>query len=275
MLAADTRKSKRFQALIIAVLLAMGACALYAQTITTGEIAGTITDSSGAVVAGAAVTAKEISTGDSRTVQSSSTGIYRIGLLKPGTYAISGSAKGLKSDLMTGVVVGVGQAKSLDLVLKLEQSKEEVTVVAEEVMLQTENANVTTTFTRQQVDLLPAPGGDITTVAFTVPGVVVSTGAGYGNFSSNGLPGTSNLFSTNGNDNMYPYLNLIISGASNLTLGSNEFQEAVLNSQIPVIVDFFSDECPPCEVLAPIYEKMAEKCELGPPERFPDLHQRS
>jgi thioredoxin reductase (NADPH) len=38
-----------------------------------------------------------------------------------------------------------------------------------------------------------------------------------------------------------------------------EFENAVLKSNLPVIVDFFSDECPPCEVLAPIFEKMAEK----------------
>lgn len=54
----------------------------------------------------------------------------------------------------------------------------------------TDNANLSRTFTTQQVLELPAPGGDITTVAFTVPGVVVSTGGGYGNFSSHGLPGT-------------------------------------------------------------------------------------
>ena len=74
--------------------------------------------------------------------------------------------------------------------------------------------------------MLPgAPGGDITSYAYTSPGVVVSNGAGYGNFSSYGLPSTANLFTVNGNDYMDPYLNLNNSGASNLTLGSNELQE--------------------------------------------------
>lgn len=44
-----------------------------------------------------------------------------------------------------------------------------------------------------------------------------------------------------------------------LHINSDEFDSVVLKSEIPVIVDFYSDECPPCEVLAPIYEKMAEK----------------
>lgn len=42
-------------------------------------------------------------------------------------------------------------------------------------------------------------------------------------------------------------------------LNAQQFDEEVLHCDQPVIVDFFSDECPPCEVLAPIYEKMAEK----------------
>lgn len=46
-----------------------------------------------------------------------------------------------------------------------------------------------------------------------------------------------------------------------LYIGSDEFTETVLKSEIPVIVDFFSDDCAPCEVLAPILEKMAEKYE--------------
>jgi thioredoxin reductase (NADPH) len=44
-----------------------------------------------------------------------------------------------------------------------------------------------------------------------------------------------------------------------LYIGSDEFQETVLKSNIPVIVDFFSDDCPPCDVLAPIFENMAAK----------------
>ncbi len=44
-----------------------------------------------------------------------------------------------------------------------------------------------------------------------------------------------------------------------LHINSDEFDKVVLKSPIPVIVDFYSDDCPPCEVLAPIYEKMAEK----------------
>src|SRR5439155_2102427 len=166
----------------------------------------TVTDPTGAVVPSATITLKELQTGDTRTVQSNSTGIYRFTYVKPGTYQISASSAGLKSDRMSNLVVAVGQVQTLNLVLKPLEAKEIVMVTDAAPLLQVDNANLASSFSSKQVDLLPAPGGDITTVAFTVPGVVVSTGAGYGNFSSHGLPGISNLFTINGVDNMDPYL---------------------------------------------------------------------
>jgi hypothetical protein len=216
--------TKISSAAILAALLVTFIALAPAQTSTTGDLAGTVNDSSGAVVAGAAVTIKDLNTGDSRTVQSNSTGTYRFTFLKPGTYQISGSVAGLKSDIGR-VVIGVGQVQSVDLILKPQEAKEVVTVTDTAPLLQTTNADMASTYSTQQMELLPSPGGDITSIAFTVPGVVVSTGAGFGNFSSHGLPGTANLFTTNGNDNMDPFLNLNLSGASNLTLGANEIDQ--------------------------------------------------
>jgi outer membrane receptor protein involved in Fe transport len=222
----SSSRATRYRWIGLIALMFLIVMGVQAQTITTGEITGTITDSTGAVVPNVTVTVKEINTGDVRTARSEGTGLYRLSLLKPGTYELRSAAPGLQAVVLTDVAVAVGRAVTLNLVLRPETSKEVVTVTDAAPLLQTENANMASSFSRKQVDLLPTPGGDITTVAFTVPGVVVSTGAGYGNFSSNGLPGTSNLFTTNGNDNMDPYLNLNNSGASNLTLGSNEVQEA-------------------------------------------------
>ena len=58
----------------------------------------------------------------------------------------------------------------------------------------------------------------------------MNTGQGYGNFSSYGLPSTSNLFVVNGENDMDPYLNLANSGATNLLLGTNEVQEVAVVS---------------------------------------------
>jgi hypothetical protein len=212
-------------ATLLVALLLLGTSLAPAQTSTTGDLAGTVIDSSGAVVPNATVTAKDVRNGESRTVQSNSSGSYRFTFLKPSEYQLSSSMPGLKSDISL-VTVGVSQVQTVDLTLKPQEAKEVINVTDAAPLLQTENANLASTYSTKQMEVLPTPGGDITTVAFTVPGIVVSTGAGYGNFSSHGLPGTANLFVTNGNDNMDPYLNLNNSGASNLTLGANEVDQA-------------------------------------------------
>ncbi|MBV8808983.1 MAG: TonB-dependent receptor [Acidobacteriaceae bacterium] len=89
----------------------------------------------------------------------------------------------------------------------------------------TEPANITT-FSQTEMQLLPTAGGDITNIAFTSPGTVVNSMGGYGNFTTNGLPATSNLFTINGENDMDPYFNINNSGATNLTIGQNEIQEA-------------------------------------------------
>ena len=58
----------------------------------------------------------------------------------------------------------------------------------------------------------------------------MNTQAGYGNFSANGMPGNSNLFTINGMDDNDPFLNLNNSGSTNLLLGQNEVQEATVVS---------------------------------------------
>ncbi len=225
-------QARKYSAALVAAAIMLALTfvtpAVHSQTITSGDITGIVADSSGAIVPGAKkVVLKNVDTGDGRTVDSGADGQYRFTFLKPGQYTVSSSSPGLKSDSTT-VTVAVGQVQTLNLVLRPEEAKEVVMVNDSAPLLQADNANLASTFSTKQLDLLPSPGGDITTAAFTVPGIVVSTGGGYGNFSSHGLPGTSNLYTINGIDNMDPYLNLNNSGASNLTLGANEVQETTV-----------------------------------------------
>jgi Carboxypeptidase regulatory-like domain/TonB-dependent Receptor Plug Domain/TonB dependent receptor len=217
-------KLKSISILLLAAALLLTCSLSFAQTITTGDVTGTLMDASGAVIPDAVVVLKSLETGASRTVKSNNVGIYRFNLISPGRYEISATSSGLRSDI-GGIVVGVGQVTAANLTLKVEESKQVVLVTEAAPVLQADNANLATSFSAAQVESLPAPGGDITSLAFTVPGIVVSTGSGYGNFNSHGLPGISNLFTMNGVDEMDPYLNLNNSGASNLTLGQNEVQE--------------------------------------------------
>ena len=198
-----------------------------AQTIVTGEISGVVTDPSGAVVANVTVSAKSEAYGDTRKVVSNQQGEYRVALLPPGAYTVSATGAGFQPTV-ENVTVSLGQVTAVPIKLGLQQQTQTVNVVDVAPLLQNDNANETTNFSTLQLANLPAPGNDITTFAFVAPGSTLSTGSGYGNFTSFGLPATSNLYTINGSDNMDPYLNLNNSGASNLTLGANELQEAVV-----------------------------------------------
>lgn len=215
----------KISSLLFTLILFAGS--LFSQSITTGEVSGTAKDASGAVLSGATVTLKGLDNGDNRSVTTNSSGGYRFSLLRPGNYTLQVTSSGLESDV-THITVQVGQASNLDLTAKVQSTTQVVEVTAGAESVNTDNANLTQTFSTKEILELPAPGGDLTTVAFTVPGVVVSTGAGYGNFSSHGLPGTSNLFTINGNDYNDAYLNLNNSGASNLLLGQNEVTDAAV-----------------------------------------------
>jgi hypothetical protein len=211
----------------VATLLSIASIASYGQTVTTGDLTGTVKDATGAIVPAATVTLKSTDTGESRTEQTNTNGVYRFIFLRPGNFTISAASPGLVSDT-SKVVVEVGQVINLDLVAKVQTVGQTIEVADTVALLNTDNANLTATFTSKQLEDLPMPGGDITTVAFTVPGINLSTGAGYGNFSSEGLPGSSNLYTINGADYDDPYLNLNNSGASNLTLGANEVSESTV-----------------------------------------------
>jgi len=231
----DTRRNGRSWLAMFSLatlLLLVSAAPALSQTMTTGDVAGVVTDASGALVPGAAVTMKYISTNETRTANTNSVGQYRFSLMQPGDYEISAQATGLKSNAERLTLL-VGEEAGINLVVTVQVTQAVVEVTAQAAILQTENANLTSGFNLQQVTQLPANGGDITTVAFTVPGVLVLPGGGAsGNFNVNGIPGAAALFTFNGADNMDPYLNINNSGASNNSLGANELAEAtvVLNA---------------------------------------------
>lgn len=220
---------KLFFKLTPLLIVCLFAAQMMAQTTTSGDIAGTVTDPSGAVIAGATVTITSVEYGSIDTTVTSTTGAYRLPSLRPGNYKVAVTQTGFTTIVKTAVVA-IGQVTTANVQLQIGQANETVEVSGAAPLIQTENANLSTSFTPQQVDLLPNGGNDLTAVAQTAPGVVMNNGGGYGNFSAFGLPATANLFTVNGNDEMDPYLNLNNSGATNLLLGKNEVQETAVVS---------------------------------------------
>ena len=152
--------------------------------------------------------------------------------MKPGVYRIVVKSAGFQSSTAT-LTVSTGQISEGDIKLTVGQASETVEVTATESLLHTDNAQISTSFDMQAVEQLPNPGNDLTFVAQTAPGAVMNTQSGYGNFSVDGLPGTSNTFTVNGGYENDPYLNVNNSGATNLLLGNNDI------SQVSVITNAY------------------------------------
>jgi hypothetical protein len=210
-----------------AVLIQTSQPIAFAQSLTAGDIAGHVTDPTGAAIPGATVVLKNEGTGATYTSTTNANGGYHTALLQPGTYSITVTSAGFQTATTT-THVSTGAIANGDVKMTLGKSTQTVTVTAAEPLLNTENADITTTFNSEQVQRLPNPGNDLTFVAQTAPGSVMNTttnsnGAffGYGNFSSFGLPATSNTFTVNGMYENDPFLNLNNSGATNLLLGNN------------------------------------------------------
>jgi hypothetical protein len=209
--------------LLVIVLFASGKFAL---STTEGPIGGTVTDPSGAVIPSATVNLRGVNTGATQTTTTNQAGVYRFTLLKPGEYRVIASVGGFQKT-ERAVTVEVGKMAAADLALQVGAATEVVEVSAEAQVVSTE-ASMNTAFTPAELQQLPSPGSDITNIAQTVPGVVLNTTGGYGNFTLNGLPATSNLFTINGENDMDPYFNINNTGATNLTIGQNEIEEATV-----------------------------------------------
>ena len=213
--------------LVLLVIACLIAPSLMAQSLVSGDITGTVTDPTGAVIAGATVTAKNIGTGQTLTTTSNANGAYRFALLPPGNYTIIANAQGF-AKAQTTASVTVGQATVADVKLPVGSNSQTVEVTSVAPLVQPDNANLSTNFDQNIIANSPNPGNDLTYIAQTAPGVNMNTGMGYGNFQTAGLPSTSNVFTVNGENQMDPYLNLNNSGATNLTLGKNDVQEATV-----------------------------------------------
>ena len=193
----------------------------YAQSITSGDISGTVTDSSGAAIPHAGIEVTKVGTGQKTIIMSKGDGTYRVSLLSPGMYHIVISTIGFETTA-SDVYVTAGTVITSDTKLQTGSTPTTIEVTESAPLLQTESAEISTEFNQEQIASLPNPGNDLTFVAQTAPGAVMNTQGGYGNFASFGLPGTANTFTINGGSENDPFLNINVSGATNLLLGNND-----------------------------------------------------
>jgi len=153
-------------------------------------IQGTVTDTAGAIVTGASVTLTNKETGRSEATPTSDGGFYRFSGLAPGLYTITVEKENFKKQVVDDVKVEAESVKGVNVELTAGGISEVVNVTAENVPLETEDANVRKTITTKEVLALPQIGRDPYELARLSPGVF-GTGARNSDGSGSRLPNTS------------------------------------------------------------------------------------
>jgi hypothetical protein len=202
------RCSARFSllALITAFALLFSAVALAQTTVSQGSIQGTVTDPTGAVVAGAKVTIMNKATGQVATTTTSSSGTYNSGGLMPSDYVVRVEVKGFKTTQFPAVVQ-VTVTTSGNVKLEVGQESTVVEVQGTAVTVNTEQATVQGVLVGDQIDNLPVNGRNFLDLAQLEPGVQMQDGtsfdptkAGYTSVSINGVFGRTPRIEVDGLD---------------------------------------------------------------------------
>jgi carboxypeptidase family protein len=213
----------------LTLFLASGAQQAKAQTSTTGDLTGVVTDPAGAVVPNVKVQLRNVAQGGTHDTKTNDAGVYRFSLLPAGQYEVSVQASGFQA-LSTTTSVNIGQVTTLDLKLTLGATTERVVVIEEAPLVQTESGDLATTLDERTIQNMPNQGNDMSYPLEMTAGVTENTLGGYGNYSVNGMSATANLFTLNGMDDNDPYLSLNNTGATSLMLGQNEVEEATIEA---------------------------------------------
>src|ERR1700733_2545079 len=225
----------------IALLLgfALASCApASAQSGTSSALAGTVSDSSGALVADADVSAVNVDTKAVRNGQTDTAGRFLFSQIDPGNYQVAVNATGFAVQTSQATPVAVGRPVTLNFTLHISTSQN-VEVHAEQGLLSLDNPNTTTTLEEKTIKSLPNPGQDLTYIAQFAQGALMNTAGssndakaagGYGNVEFNGLPATSNGYILDGYDTNDPWLGLNIGLSTNLVIGLDAIEEATINT---------------------------------------------
>ena len=148
-----TLKLKTILATAIAVL-ALACRPILAQS-DRATITGTVKDTTSAVIPGVQVHVIDVGTNDTQTVTTDSGGLYRVGNLPIGNYAVEFSGPGFKTLHRTGITLLIGQVVEMDVSLSAGGTSETVQVTGEPAQLQTETTSVGTNLNAQAVSELP------------------------------------------------------------------------------------------------------------------------
>lgn len=200
------------------LVILLGAVGASAQIAGTGNIQGTVTDSSGAVLPGATVTVTNEATQVKVTTKTSSAGVYLFPGLHIGTYDLAATGRGFKTYVQKGIVLEVGSSIAVNPSLAIGATTQEVEVQAEGLALQTQDPTYKQTIDQNEMTAMPlngrhmtdlimlsggansAPGGDFTGSKYSYQTISLSIAGGGGNTTLWRLDGGDNQdYMANGN----------------------------------------------------------------------------
>ncbi len=164
--------------LIAAVLLLCFVVPNRAFSQVNAGIAGTVSDSSGALIPGVEVTAKNVNTGITDTRVTNETGSFVFPSLQPGTYTLSSALSGFQTNTYNNVVLGQGQQVRLNFTLQVAAAAQSVEVsVAADTILATTSASVGNVLPDKELSSIPLATRNVLDVLASTSGVVYTTNA--------------------------------------------------------------------------------------------------
>ena len=170
----------------------------------TATISGNVTDSSGAVVVGATVTAVNNATGFRRQTTSNELGQYNLPGLTPGSYSLTVEVTGFRRAELSDIRLQVDQNARMNVTLEIGQVTETVAITAQAPLIESQSAALGAVIDTQKILALPLNGRNFVQLALLVPGVTTGTEGGDpgpDGFSANGLRADQNAFQIDGTSN--------------------------------------------------------------------------
>lgn len=187
----------------IAILIPFSAVPALTQT-TTGSIYGTIADSSGAMIPGAAITATNLDTNGTVSVKSNSIGQYIFPVLNPGAFKVTVVVPGFKTATQTGLRLDANQNLNASFTMQLGATSSEVTVESTNQLIDTRESQIGETVDSKRIVDLPLSSRNAYDLVQLVPGITnYSASAQIGDtigtgFSTNGVRPNFNSFYLDG-----------------------------------------------------------------------------
>jgi hypothetical protein len=208
---------------------------------TAGRVLGTVTDASGASVAGATVVVTDTQRGTSRTLTTDSAGQYVAADLIPGTYKIRVEAIGFKTVERPSVAVEVATDVRADATLQPGNVSEVITVMAEVPLLNTTSATLGGTLSNKEINDLPLNGRNYENLLQLRPGVMRYPGGGFSTTSTDGLRAEDNAYFVDGLFNSEPF------SGQGIINGAGIAGDSATILPIDAIQEFNVQENPPAE----------------------------